>query len=209
MTMLDQIGGIAALGSLILSREATLVRGAQSYPVRASRQRSQKPYRATENRKPFDAQFRMDASTSPVEPYQNDTLSIQGEEWLIWRIIPSAASSHWTLECMALPTVSVVPVRLTPVDDGIGGRVSNWSDRPMETFYAKVREGSVDRQLTAESSSSMGRLAMSYRAGDAPAGFSSVWRVMIQGATYEIASITIDDENPLWRNAVLVREGSL
>lgn len=50
---------------------------------------------------------------------------------------------------------------------------------------------------------------MSYRAGDAPAGFSSVWRVMIQGATYEIASITIDDENPLWRNAVLVREGTL
>lgn len=211
MDTLAQIGSIAALGSLILSRPATLSRDLGTHPVRASRMKSNKPYRANENRKPFDAQFRIDGKTSPVEPQQNDLLLMDGEEWIVWRISQSPAQSHWIVECMAPSTIAIVPVQRTKVDDGIGGETYGWTEVVDSIFYAKLREASVDRQLTAGTESSMGRLSMAYRADTAPAGFDESWRVRVSNGDlpYEILSITTDDENPFWRNAILSRESAV
>lgn len=208
-TLLTQIGGIASLGSLILSKPATLMRSGTDFSVRASRKQSQKPYRANENRKPFDAQFRIDGHSASVEPQQNDLLLMDSEEWIIWRITPSPASSHWMVDCMAPATVAAIPVQRTTTPDGQGGKTQTWADEVEMIFYCKVRESSVDRQLNADAATSMGRLAMSYQASTAPVGFDTKWRVRLanDARAYEILSITTDDENPLWRNAVLAREG--
>lgn len=208
-TLLTQIGGIASLGSLILSKPAILKRGSTDHAVRASRKSSQKPYRANENRKPFDAEFRLDGHTSPVEPFQNDLLLMDSEEWIVWRITPSPAGSHWMLACMAPATVMAIPLLKAETPDGQGGKTLVWADQPEMSFYCKVRESSVDRQLNADAATSMGKLAMSFQADTAPAGFNTKWRVRLSNEerAFEILSITVDDENPAWRNAVLAKEG--
>ena len=208
-SLLNQIGGIASLGSLILSKPAVLRRSGTDHQVRASKRQSQKPYRANENRKPYDAQFRIDAKSSPVEPFQNDLLLMDGAEWIVWRISPSAADSHWMVDCMAPASVMVVPISKTETPDGQGGKILDWADQAELAFYAKVRESSVDRQLNAVSGTTMGRLAMSFEASQAPVGFNTSWRIRLSTdvSAYEILSITVDDENPAWRNAVLTKEG--
>ena len=208
MDTLGQIGSIASLGSLILSRPAELRRGAQAYPVRVMTKRSQLPYRAEENGRPYDTQLRLDRATSPVEPFQNDLVVYDGQEWIVWRIIPSAAGSHWVLECMAPPTVAVVPVQKTKSSDGMGGSTFVWTEFTDALFHAKVREASTARQLAAETVSAIGRLHMAYPASVAPADFGTSWRVVVEGRGYEILSITTDDENPAWHNAILTREGT-
>lgn len=208
MDTLGQIGGIASLGSLILSRPAQIRRGADTYDVRAVLKKAQMPYRANENRRPYDALIRLDRQTSPVEPQQNDVVLVQGLEWLVWRILPSSAGSHWVLECMAPPSVGVIPVRAVRVPDGMGGRTTQWTEELGLRFLAKVREANLDRQLSAETSAAIGRLSMVYRTAEAPANFGVSWRVSIDGLGYEVVAVTVDDENPFWRNAVLVREGS-
>lgn len=208
--LLNQIGGIASLGSLILSKEATLKRGSTDFSVRASRKTSQKPYRANENRKSYDAQFRVDGHTATTEPFQNDRLMIDSEEWVVWRINPSPAGSHWMVDCMAPASVLAIPVNKTQSSDGQGGQNVSWEDQVDGMFYAKVRESSVDRQLNAATSSAMGRLAMAFERAAVPEGFDTSWRVRLstEQRAYEILSITVDDENPAWMNAVLAKEGA-
>lgn len=204
--MLNQIGAIASLGSVALSRSAQLIVGSTAHHIRVMPKRSQLPYRANENSRPFDAQFRMDAATSPVTPQQNNVIVDQGRQWIVWRIIPSSAGSHWVLECMAPATVGIVPVRRTMTPDGMGGHTYHWEGLPVAIFYGKIKEANSERQLTAETASAIGRLRMSYQADTVPADFSESWRVEVDGRTYEILSVTNDDENPQWRNAVLARE---
>lgn len=205
MGTLSQIGAISGLGSLLLSQPATLQKGAATYPVNAMLRKGQKPYRANENRKPFDVEIRVDRGTSAVEPQQNDVISIEGD-WIVWRIRPSAAGSHWALECMAQPTVGILPVQETEVPDTIGGKKTTWTALTDALFYGKVREATVTSRLTAETKESVSRLMLSYKAADVPTGFGDRWRVMLDGVHYAILSVSTDDENPAWRNAVLTRE---
>lgn len=206
--LISQIGLIASIGSSLISREGSLRRGSTTHPVRLMRSESKKPYRANENRRPYDAKFRIDRPTSPVEPQQNDEILSAGEEWIVWRVTPSPAGSHWQLECMAPPTVAIVPLREEMTDDGQGGETLSWLEMTEDMFYGKVRESSADRQINATSESVMGRLQMSYRSADAPAGFDTSYRVRMSDSevAYEVLSITVDDENDAWRNAVLARE---
>lgn len=206
MPLLDQISAVASLGSLALSRPAQVAQGQNMHPVRVMPKRSQQPYRANENRRGYDATFRLDAATSTITPRQNDILHLGGEEWIIWRVVPSSAGSHWVLECMAPPTVGVIPIQRALVPDNMGGETSTWEEMVDQVFYAKVREASSERQLTAETASAIGRLRMAYPSAGAPADFDETWRVSVDGRGYEILSITGDDENPQWRNAVLARE---
>lgn len=210
MDMLGQIGALASIGSLLLSRPAKLVRGATAHDVRVMTKKASLPYRATETGKSFDAQFRLDNSTTPVAPQQNDMLEFEGNEWIVWRMTPSAAGSHWVLDCLSPPTVAVVPLFLTNQDDGMGGNVHHWTEQHDAMFYAKVREASVNSQLTAANETIMGRLSMKYRASDAPPTIDTSWRVKLstEEEAYEVMSITVDDENPAWKNAVLAREVS-
>ena len=199
--LLGQIGGIAGLGLGLINKPAVLIDGGIPAPARVVRVKSQKPYRANENRRAYDAQFRSD-----TEAVQNSLLQVDNEEWVVWRIIPAPAGSHWVLECMAPATVGVIPVQRAEVPDGMGGRTLQWQARPEDVFYAKIREASTERQLTAQSAEAIGRLQMTYQSHTAPAGFGDDWRVVVDGSSYGIMSITVDDENPAWRNAVLSRE---
>lgn len=205
---MNQIGTIASIGSMLLSRPGYMRNDFNVFEVQLSRVKSQKPYRANENGKPFDAQFRVDRATSQAEPLQNNVLMFDDEEWIVWRITPSPANSHWVVDCMAPPTVLCVPIKRDFVDDGQGGNTHEWVDQLDSMFYAKLRESSKDRQLNAQTESMMGRLSMSYQVAMAPQSFGPGWRVrtsvMDQG--YNVLSVTVDDENPAWHNAVLARE---
>lgn len=205
MSLAEQIGAFATLGSLMLSRQAVLRRGVTDAPVNVNRHSASLPYRADQNRRPYDALFRMDRATSSMSPEQNDRVLMDGDQWIVWRIIPSPAGSHWMLECMAPPSQAVVPVTVVKVPDGMGGHTNQTFPQISLAFAAKIRNASTDRTLTAQSSSQMNRLMMSYPADSAPAPFGVDWRVMVDGMDFTVISVGVDDENPAWRRAVLAR----
>lgn len=205
MSLLNAIGAASAAAALSLTNPATLTRNGVDSSIRASRHQAPKPSRAAQTGAAYDALIRVSGAPLPVYPQQNDTITLNGETFIIWRLKPSAAGGTIMAECMATPTEGVIISVMTEVPDEGGGTTQEYDTLNAPTIFAKLNGLSVEKTLTASDDGVLTRLMMRWPIipGD-PELEAGAW-VYARGESYSVKDVATDDENPGWRRAMLVR----
>ena len=203
MSLLDGIGKSAAAAASPLTRAAVLSRDGTDYDIRAARHRSPKPSRAGQTGGAFDALIRIQGTPLPVDPVQNDTLTLAGETWIIWRLRPSPAGGSIMAECMAPADEQVTPLMLQNTDDGGGGKTQH--EVAQTAILAKVYGLSTEKVLTATESEAVARVVIRWPYDATDPEIAAGTRLQVRSLGYTVQSVGIDDENPAWRRAMLAR----
>jgi len=201
MSLLDSIGRIAGGAALALTRDATLTRGQVSHPIRASRHRETRPHRATESGRVWDADLRIHGLDLPVQPAQNDVVTLTGEDWIIWTIRPSPAGSHMMVDCIAPPAEAMTLVEVNKLPDGGGGHIK----QQIIGGTVMVRMGAENKRQdsSSEAVEVVSRLFVSWPYDPAGPTVAAGGRVDLRGMEYQIRSIGVRADNPAWRRATL------
>ena len=201
MSLLGSIGGIVGAATKALSDAAVLTRNGTDYDISASRHRAKLPARAGHTRQSYDALIRIHGLNLPVTPAQNDTITLDGSSWIVWRLLPSAGGSHIMAECMAPPIEVVTPQIVGFADDGGGGKTMTTSDQT--PFLAKIMAATDEKVLSVGEDDQMSRLVMKWPHKAGQTEITTEIRVKVRGLGYAVKSVGINDENPEWRRAVL------
>jgi hypothetical protein len=140
-----------------------------------------------------------------VDPLQNDDLLFDGETWIVWRIFPSPAASHWMVEVMAEPAEAVGLISTTETSDGAGGVIES-SEAPSETWNAYVHGLSASQAVKEHATEALHQLAVTYRPQDAPREVVIGDDLHVRGQSHAVVSISVDNENPAWSVAIVRRQ---
>lgn len=203
MSLLGTLGSAAAAAATPLTHEAALQRGDDTHTVRASRQKSKRPGRAGHMESGYDALIRISGLDLPVEPAQNDLITLQGETWIIWTVEPSEANASRYCKCMDQPAEDIIPTIEVATSDGSGGETYAPTDQ--DAIKAKVSTLSNEQMLTAENDEVIGRVMVSWPYDASDPAIEAGGRVRVRGLSYKVVGVNIHDDNPTWRKAMLVR----